>query len=274
MTDRLERVALLALAAFTLLAVLGYATIGRHPSLIAGNPGAQLVYGTAFVFFARGQVILAGAVLLTLFTLRAGAAWLPAALAIYATSLASELLGTTRGLPFGPYEYTDALGTQWFGHVPVLIPLSWFLMAAPSFAIAGKLVRSSTSRVLVASVLLLTWDFALDPAMSFATKYWVWGDAGPYYGMPLLNLFGWYITGLLLMAILALSRAERWLVRVPLTSITAFFLINLALPLGMCAAAGLWWAVIATAIPLGLCGMAVRRHRRDLGILPAMESLA
>jgi putative membrane protein len=264
---------LAGLAAFTLLAILGYATIGRHPDLIAGNPRAQLAYGTAFVFFARGQVIVAAAVLLIMFALRTRLAWAPAAAAIYATSLASELLGTTRGVPFGPYHYTDALGWKWFGHVPLLIPLSWFLMAAPSFAIAGALVRSTTARVLVASMVLLTWDLALDPAMSFATKYWVWGESGPYYGMPLLNLFGWYVTGLVLMGILALLRAERWLAAVPLTRLATFFLVNLALPLGMCVAAGLYWAVLACAVPLALCATALRRHRSFVAVAP-MESVA
>ena len=56
-------------------------------------------------------------------------------------------------------------------------------------------------------LLLLAWDLALDPAMSYATRYWIWGDEGPYYGMPWLNLFGWYVTGVVLMAVLSLLPA-------------------------------------------------------------------
>src|SRR4051794_13645020 len=190
---RVERSALAALIVFTAVAVLGYATVGRHPSLIASNPKAQLVYGTAFVFFARGQVLVAAAVLFVLLTRRAGVAWLASFVAIYATSLVSELAGTTVGFPFGAYSYTEALGPKWFAHVPMLIPLSWFLMAVPSFAIAGLLTSRALGRVAVGSVVLLSWDLALDPAMSFATKYWVWGEPGAYYGMPWLNLFGWYV---------------------------------------------------------------------------------
>jgi putative membrane protein len=259
--ERVERVVLGALIVFTAAAVLGYATIGRHPSLIAGNPAAQLAYGTAFVFFARAHVLVAAAALFVVLARRAGGGWLASFVAIYAASLGSELAGTTLGIPFGAYSYTDALGTKWFGHVPMLIPLSWYVMAVPSFAIARPLARTSLGRVAVGSVVLLSWDLALDPAMSFATKYWQWGETGPYYGMPWLNLLGWYVTGVVLMGLLAGLRSDRWIERLPLSWLAAFYVTNLALSLGICAAAGLYGAVVASAVPLLLCLGAVRRHR-------------
>jgi putative membrane protein len=261
MGDRFERAALAVLVAFTVLSVGGYATFGLHPELLRGSAMAQQVYGVAFVLFARGQVLLAGAVLLAVLARRAGAAWVGAFVAIYLVSLSSELAGTTVGLPFGPYSYTDGLGPKWFAHVPLLIPLSWFLMAVPSYAIARRLTASTPARVLLGSFVLLAWDLALDPAMSFATKYWVWGASGPYYGMPWLNLLGWYVTGLALMAILALTRSDAWLARVPFGWITGYYVANLALSLGMCASAGLWGAVAASGLPLLLCVAALRRER-------------
>src|SRR4051812_21714893 len=255
MIGRFERIALAALLVFTVAAVAGYATFGRHPELLRGNVAAQRVYGEAFVLFARGQILLAAAVLLAVLVRRGGGAFLPAFLAIYATSLISELSGTTVGLPFGPYSYTEGLGPKWFGHVPLLIPLSWFLMAVPSYAIARHLTAAPPpppARVLVGSLVLLSWDLALDPAMSHATKYWVWGDGvdGPYYGMPWLNLFGWYVTGVALMAVLAALRSDRWLAKVPPRWLAAFYAVNLALSLGIDAAAGLTYAVLASLIPI------------------------
>jgi uncharacterized membrane protein len=41
-------------------------------------------------------------------------------------SLASELIGTGTGYPFGNYEYTGGLGYKILGRVPFSIPLSWF----------------------------------------------------------------------------------------------------------------------------------------------------
>lgn len=264
-SSRSERAVLWVLGVFTIFAVAGFAVFGMHPSLIASNARAASVYGAAFVVFARGQVLLSAVALVFVLTRRAGARWLPAFVAIYVISLASELSGTTVGLPFGPYSYTDGLGPKWFGHVPLLIPLSWFLMAVPSYAIARRLVGASSSavsRVLVGSLVLLSWDLALDPAMSHATKYWVWGEGatGPYYGMPWLNLFGWYVTGIALMIALAAVRADAWIERVPLRWLASFYALNLALSLGIDAAAGLTLAVIASCIPLVACLLVLRSN--------------
>jgi len=269
-TTTIERVLLWILVGFTVAAVGGFWIFGVHPERIAANAMAARVYGAAFVVFARGQVLLAAAALITVLVRRTRGAWIPAFLAIYLLSLSSELAGTTVGLPFGPYHYTDGLGPKWFDHVPLLIPLSWFLMAVPSFAIARRLVgrSSSIARILIGSFVLLSWDLALDPAMSHATKYWVWGDGatGPYYGMPWLNLFGWYITGVALMIVLEWRRADVWLDRIRIEWLAGFYAANLALSLGICAAAGLSVAVIASLVPILACVLALRGHRAEAGV--------
>ncbi len=263
--QRLARVALGTFYAFTAATLLGYATFGVHPHLLARVPQLAGFYGVAFRFFAIGHVLLGFGVLALLLSLRAGGRWLGAFAALYAISLASELLGTRYGVPFGEYAYTGLLGPKWFGDVPALIPLSWFFMAVPSYALARAAFPVSghvAARVLAASLLLLAWDLALDPAMSYATPYWIWGDTGPYYGMPWLNLFGWYVTGILLMAALAALRADAWIIRVPLGWMAAFYLANLLLPLGMAAAAGLWGAVAATLGAVGGAGLLLHRLAR------------
>jgi putative membrane protein len=246
-TARLPNAGLIALYAFTAVALLGYATFGLHPMLLARFPEVARFYGIAFQFFAQAQIYIAFAVLAGVLALYAGTRWIAAFGALYLLSLGSELLGTGVGIPFGEYHYTEALGPRWFGHVPVVIPLSWFFMALPSYAAArAALPDRPVARVLVASFILLSWDLALDPAMSHATAYWVWGQPGAYYGMPWLNLFGWYVTGLVLMATLAAMKADGWLAAVPLRWMLAFYGANLLLPIGMSAAAGLWGAVAAT----------------------------
>jgi uncharacterized membrane protein len=259
--ERWPRAALWVLCAFTAFTLAGYASFGLHPRLLARFPELAGVYGVAFRFFAVGHVLIAGSVLVLFLTLRAGRRWLPAFAALYAISLSSELLGTSMGIPFGDYGYTELLGIKWFGLVPLVIPLSWFFMALPSYALALRALpapEAAGRRVLLASLVLASWDLALDPAMSFATRYWVWGETGPYYGMPLLNLFGWYVTGLLLMGALAALRAESWIRPLPHRWLGGFYLANLALPLGMSAAAGLWGAVAATLAALAVAYGAAR----------------
>ena len=250
---RIALVALVALVGFTAAALAGFAVFGRHPELLARYPGAGPVYAVAFTFFARAQVALAFVALAVALVHVAGARWLPALATVYAASLASELLGTTVGLPFGPYHYTDGLGPKWFGHVPVLIPLSWFTMAVPSLALARRAHPAGT--VVLGALVLLSWDLALDPAMSRVTTYWLWGGTGPYYGMPWSNLVGWFVTGLALMAILVRLGAGAWTARLDRRWVAAFYATNLALPLGMTAAAGYWGAVLVTVGALVGCAL-------------------
>jgi putative membrane protein len=125
-------------------------------------------------------------------------------------SLSMELLGTTTGFPFGPYAYTDFLGFKILGHVPYSIPLSWFYMGLTSFLLANLLVtRAGWSRqtlwtLLGGAYFLTMWDLSLDPAMAsphLPVHFWIWYESGPYFGMPVRNLVGWSVTGLIYMSV-------------------------------------------------------------------------
>ncbi|MDH5198412.1 MAG: carotenoid biosynthesis protein, partial [Gemmatimonadota bacterium] len=194
------------------------------------------------------QVWLLWAVLAAVLIRHTGVRWVPAFAAVYVLSFLSEFFGTGYGIPFGGYAYTALLGGKWFGQVPYVIPLSWFAMAIPSFALARAFGVAGTPvrRLLVASAILVAWDLALDPAMSHLTPYWVWSDSGPYYGMPWLNLLGWYVTGLVLMGALTLLRADRWIDRLDLRWLGAYYGVNILMPVGMMAAAGMWLGVLVT----------------------------
>jgi uncharacterized membrane protein len=257
--DRLlETGPLVVLVAFGLAAVAGYGVFGRDPSRLAGvSDWALWFYGQSFGFFAQGHVLLAGLVLALQLSRHAGWRWLAAFGLVYGLSLGSELLGTAYGVPFGPYEYTNLLGPKAAGLVPWLIPLSWFSMAVPSYALATRALEapgvsgSWPGRILLGSLLLLGWDLALDPAMSEATPYWLWGEAGPYYGMPWMNLFGWYVTGLVLMAVLEWRGARAWLGSISSRWLAVYYGANLVVPFGMVVVTGMWGAAAATAALLG-----------------------
>jgi putative membrane protein len=252
----MDRIALALVYLVSAASLAGFAVFAARPELLNTIPGAASVYARMFVWAPRAQILLAFAALALFLLRRVGTRWLPAFGAIYALSLASELAGTTVGLPFGPYSYTDGLGPKLFGHVPALIPLSWFFMALPSYAVARRRYPDPEQiggRILLGSLILLSWDLALDPAMSLVTKYWVWETEGAYYGMPLLNLVGWYVTGLALLGALALLRSDRWIASLPLGWLVGFYGANLLLPVGMSLVAGLWGVVAVTAVALVGC---------------------
>lgn len=275
--DRVGATLLGVLAGFTLVVVAGYASFGRHPALVASVPGAARWYGVAMALFPALQVWLAFLVMAGYLARTAGARWLPAFALLYGISLTSELLGTGYGIPFGAYHYTPLLGAEWMGRVPIVIPLSWFTMSLASYGIARRALGTSVgtspggrpaARILFASLLLLCWDLALDPAMSHATLYWVWGAHGPYYGMPWSNLAGWYVTGIVLVGVLVTIGADRWIARLSPRWLAGFYAANLALALGMDVAAGLWLAVFVT---LGALVVAAALMRARVSRAPAPD---
>ena len=118
----------------------------------------------------------------------------------FAISLLFESVGVATGWIYGPYHYTDKLGSKFLGLVPWLIPVAWFMMTYPSYMIARRLApifkHTWAWRLLVAAlggVIMTVWDLVMDPMM-VAGGHWVWEQQGAYFGIPLQNFWGWWLT--------------------------------------------------------------------------------
>ena len=115
-------------------------------------------------------------------------------------SYTMEELGVRTGMVYGPYHYSDMLGAK-LGHVPILIPLAWFMMIYPSWMVARALLRGvdqssalgNIARAAIAACVMTAWDTVMDPGMA-ADGNWVWEKGGAYFGVPLQNYFGWLLT--------------------------------------------------------------------------------
>jgi hypothetical protein len=152
-------------------------------------------------------------VLCALLAMASEQGWRPTlVLLALATTVAGtmELIGTTTGVPFGHYQYTDLLGYKLFGHVPLLIPPSWFMMLYPALLLASLRLRGWLARAAVAAAVLTLWDVALDAACTAGFAQWQWLQQGSlwgwlpevhFYGMPLENWLGWLLTGGLISAL-------------------------------------------------------------------------
>jgi uncharacterized membrane protein len=117
-----------------------------------------------------------------------------------AVSLLFESLGVATGKVYGPYYYTDKLGYKFLGLVPLIIPVAWFMMTYPAYVIARRLTPLAGNlwvwRVMVAAVgglIMTAWDLTIDPMMVEA-GHWVWEQPGAYFGIPLQNYWGWWLT--------------------------------------------------------------------------------
>ena len=174
-------------------------------------------------------------------------------------SLSSELIGTGTGWPFGNYEYTAFLGYKILDRVPFSIPLSWFSMGLVSYLLgsllAARLGGRRTFWSLALGVWLLTaWDLVLDPAMadpSLRVQFWTWHETGPYFGMPIQNLVGWSVTGLLYMGMSRLLWGSD--IDVGRIAGTAWFpftvyVANVGFAMALSLSAGLWPPVVLAAL--------------------------
>jgi putative membrane protein len=234
--------------AIVVASLLGYGIFTSRPDLLARFDPQAKVFVWAFHGFAVGNMLFGGLAVAAEALARDGRRALWSILAVYFVSLGSELLGTTYGIPFGAYSYTALLGMKWFDRVPILIPLSWFTMAWACWILARRVSRGLAA-VLLGASLLVAWDLLLDPAMSRVTSYWIWGEAGAYYGMPWMNLVGWGVTGLLLLFLL------HWLAPAPRGEARFagwVYLVNLALPLGFCLLNRYWLAAVLAPLSIAL----------------------
>ena len=260
------------------IVLIGFSTVALT-TFLAGTPPAwlqtessQLALRLGWKFSGPTSVILGALAALTHAWSRIG--WRrAAALAAAGTfiSLAAELTGTSTGLPFGPYSYTTLLGWRVAGLVPFPIPLSWFYMVYCSLAILGRLlparddVRTRLVWAALGGLTLTAWDVSMDPAMSFATAHWLWHTPGFFYGMPLLNWFGWWLTGsVVAFAMVSIARPTAIAARISPSSLPLWlYAVNGVFPIAICVRHELWWAAglgtLAMLLPLGLAVNARRR---------------
>ncbi|HYI05489.1 MAG TPA: carotenoid biosynthesis protein [Reyranella sp.] len=127
-------------------------------------------------------------------------------------SNAIENLGVATGFPFGPYHYTDALGPK-LGYVPLMIGpaylgvgyLSWVLATV----LAGDVKRGAAAAQifvtpLIGAFIMVLWDLSMDPMASTLSQWWIWEQGGGFFGVPLQNFLGWYLTVFAFMLVFAL----------------------------------------------------------------------
>ncbi len=113
----------------------------------------------------------------------------------------AEVVGSRTGIPFGHYDYTNALGWRVAG-VPVVVPLAWAMFGWLAL-LAAQHVGGGGRGVVLGAALLVAWDLFLDPQM-VRVGGWVWRDTvGPsLHGIPVVNALGWFLVGLVLVAAL------------------------------------------------------------------------
>jgi uncharacterized membrane protein len=163
-----------------------------------------------------------------------------------AVSWSYEHVGVETGLIYGAYHYTDALGLK-LGHVPIIIPIAWFMMIYPSYIIANLIgsgrqmmmmdKKNNNNRITLVQILWLSflsavmmtaWDLVVDPYLSGPTeRAWIWEDGGQYFGVPLHNFGGWLLTTFTIYFIFRLLSERKFQVRPSRPLTTSIILLPL-----------------------------------------------
>jgi putative membrane protein len=258
------------------LGLFGLLVAMPHPQLFAGNVPAMAFYVNALNSTGGTGIFLGTSAMLAFGLWRLGARrTLIFFFAATLISAAAELTGTKTGWPFGGYEYTSFLGPKLMGRVPIAVPLSWFYMGFASLILADAIVAARAMRgrtlwsILLATWLLTSWDLVLDPSMAAPNlqyiHFWVWHETGPYFGMPLRNLAGWFGTGLTYIAVGRLAWNEADPPRVPVAVPYAVYAINIVWSMILSIAAGMWptaiAAILVSLLPAALAFTGARRER-------------
>ncbi len=144
----------------------------------------------------------------------------------------SEVSSINTGFPYGFYIYIPATRAQelWVLGVPFMDSLSYVFLSYASYSLAllllaaqtgvsgGEAVaqvrKASLDTVILAGVLFVTLDIIIDPLALrgycwFLGQIYGYPEPGIYFGIPLSNFAGWFLVGIVMIALL--QRLDRWL---------------------------------------------------------------
>lgn len=123
------------------------------------------------------------------------------AIALVASNIL-ENVSILTGFPFGHYYYTGMLGPKLF-LVPLLIGPAYlgtgYLAWTLATILIGDVRRDSSAFTVIATPVIgafamVVWDLCFDPTLSTILHFWIWQQGGGYFGVPLTNYLGWFLT--------------------------------------------------------------------------------
>jgi uncharacterized membrane protein len=128
----------------------------------------------------------------------------------------SRLLGLVAGMIYGLLLEYGAIVTfhayvyghfliMIFGAVPLCIGVSWGMIIYTAMETSDRFALPWYLRPILDALLALTIDLSMD-AIAIRLGFWTWGQAGPWFGVPLGNFYAWFIVVLGFSLLLRLGR--------------------------------------------------------------------
>lgn len=188
------------------------------------------------------------------------------------TGALTESLSLRTGFPFGHYVFTDVMGPKVMG-LPILLVLAYLGIGYAAWIMALLIMKSDMTRLagtrlvtvpLLAGFIMLAWDLSMEADWATVDRAWIWRDGGAWFGVPLSNFAGWFLTAWLFFQIFALTRRRHAANGDPGSS---FFRISPVLLYAICAAGNL--LILAKPMAPAIVTDASGTHWNTLSVLLA-----
>ena len=189
-----------ALTLFTVL-IFGVAVAAAAMNGLAGKPGWP---DALLLIFAGVSSMAALARQLPLQNI------LTATAAIALMGGAAHVLNAWLKIPFGPQLFRADAGPKIINDLSWAMPVLWATAVLSSRGVARLVLRPWRKMKTygywlmgVTAVLVVLWEFALEPYASHVKHYWLWTPTKfplAWFGAPLVNFLAWLFVTLLMLA--------------------------------------------------------------------------
>jgi putative membrane protein len=135
----------------------------------------------------------------------------------FVVSTIFEDLSIHTGFPFGNYHYQSVIAN--IDQVPFAVGLVYIAVGYFSWTIGSILLNHADRHLdrtfnivalpLVSTFIMCQFDLVIDPSTSTYQGGWIWEQGGGFFGVPLVNFLGWYLTCYLFMQVFTLYLAKR-----------------------------------------------------------------
>lgn len=134
-------------------------------------------------------------------------------------TFALENLGVATGFPFGHYAFLVAPDLPYVGAIPIIVGPLYFGIGYPSWVMACLILGRTGMRPndrfsllalpIAAAFATVQWDVVMDPPNATLWRAWVWYRGGGFFGVPLSNFLGWFLTTWTFFQLIALALFAR-----------------------------------------------------------------
>jgi len=141
--------------------------------------------------------------------------------AIYLLGFAIEVIGVKTGSVFGEYSYGNSLGIKLL-NTPIIIGLNWLLLVYITSSIFEKFKMPNLSKIVLASALMVGYDFILEQVAP-RLDMWQFTDDN----VPFQNYLVWFLFSIVLHSLIKLFRinTQNRLSSIVLIAQFVFFLV-------------------------------------------------